>query len=241
MSKSVAHAFILAAGMGKRMMPLTKERPKPMVEIFGQPIIGHILDHLKQAGVTHVTVNGYYKAEVLKTYLETRDDLEISFSEETELLDTGGGLMKAMHTMPDERPFYIINGDAFWTNPASGSFVLKQLADFWDETKMDLALCVEPIIHMAKDMGVGDYQINSDKRLIRALDKSGDNMFTGIRITDKRLFADAPKDQAFSFMALMDEAQKRERLYGLVNPGRWYHLSTPEDLLKTQERLDRNA
>lgn len=241
MSRIVTHAYVLAAGMGKRMLPLTEDKPKPMVEIFGQPIIGHILDHLKAAGVTHVTVNGYYKAEALRAYLDTRQDLNIAFSHETELLDTGGGLMYALNTMPDRAPFFIINGDAYWTNPPQGADVLTQLSQFWDAGRMDLALCVEPIIHMPKSMGVGDYRINTMKQLVRAADQKGDNMFTGIRITDKRLFDTAPKTGAFSFVRLMDAAEKRERLYGFVNPGRWYHMSTPDDLIKVQERLDTSA
>jgi MurNAc alpha-1-phosphate uridylyltransferase len=225
MENKIDHAFVLAAGFGTRMMPLTATQPKPMVKVFDVPMIGHILDHLKAAGVTHVTVNGHYKPEVLEAYLKTRDDLDITFAYEEGILDTGGGLVNALDTMPKDQPFYIINGDAYWDS--SEDFVLTDLAKNWDESKMDILLLLQQKEQVRE--GNGDYHILSNGQAKRALDRAGTHMFTGIRLCHPRVF-EGQILRKFSFLECMDKAQNEGRLFGMENKGLWHHLSTPEDI-----------
>ena len=210
------------------MMPLTAQQPKPMVTVRGKPMIGHILDHLKAAGVTHVTVNGHYKPDPLEAYLNTREDLNLTFIRETKALETGGGLINGLHTMPDDAPFYIINGDAFWFNPHNGNSLLN-LAAKWDSTQMELLLLLQDKDSMPGNSGKGDYAIAPNGQAQRNLNRNGSHMFAGIRICDKRIF-DGESLRKFSFLELMDKAQSNGHLFGHDHTGQWHHLSTPEDI-----------
>ncbi len=236
MQNKITHAFILAAGFGKRMMPLTKNQPKPMVGVLGQPMIGHILDHLKIAGVTHVTVNGHYKAEILREYLKTRDDLAITFSYEKDILETGGGLVHGLHTMPTDAPFFIINGDAFWINSDQGT-TLDQLSHDWDADKMDLLTLLQDKDKMALGTGVGDYDILENGQVKRNLNQQGKYMFAGVRIAHPRIFKDAPSGR-WNFLDLMDKTQELGTHFGHIHQGAWHHLSTPDDIKRLEKHYD---
>ena len=104
---SPTRAMIMAAGLGTRMRPLTGDRPKPLVEVGGKPLIDHAIDRLTAVGVTMIVVNLHYKADMLKAHLAKRTDVEIQLSEETDgLLGTGGGVVKALGLFAGE-PFFI--------------------------------------------------------------------------------------------------------------------------------------
>ena len=231
MSNPINHAFVLCAGMGSRLRPYTDTRPKPMVTVRGKPIIDHILDKLVTAGVTNVTINLHYMGDILKNHVSKRDDIKITFSEETELLETGGGLKYALHTMPKNDPFFIINGDAFWTEDETNIFT--QLSQSWNRDDMDVLLALQPIEKMKLTKGVGDYTMDGGKAT-RSMTQDGDLMFAGIRLCHPRVFENSP-DGAFTFLQLMDQAEKNERLYGSMFQGDWHHISTPEELDRVNE------
>lgn len=93
----IERGFILAAGIGARLRPYTDDKPKPLVPVWGTPIIDRTLDRLAEAGVKHVTVNTHYMAGVLESHLQNRSaPPAVSFSREAALLDTGGGVKKAL-------------------------------------------------------------------------------------------------------------------------------------------------
>jgi MurNAc alpha-1-phosphate uridylyltransferase len=227
-------AFILAAGYGKRLRPYTDHCPKPLVPLAGQPIIGHVLDRLREAGVRQVTVNLHYMGDMLADYLRQRKDMEIVLSFETELMETGGGVKQALPTQGDE-PFYVVSGDSTWDNGASG-IALHRLADKWKGSHMDLLLMMQPLDRMELTPGVGDYDVRKDGRAVRSLEKTGVYMWSSVRVCSARLFDNTP-DGPFSFLMLMDRAQGSDRLYGHVHDGEWYHITTPEDLDRVNEAL----
>lgn len=227
------HAFILAAGKGTRLRPYTDNMPKPMVPVNGRPILDYTLDKLKNEGVTNVTINLNYLGDRIFNYLKNRKAPTIHFSNETTLLNTGGGVKKALETM-ENKPFYLINGDAFWTD--NGKTALQRLADYWDPEAMDILLLLQPLDKMILTQGVGDYGLNKNGQAVRSLDKTGAYMFGGIRITKTDIFKGSPEG-AFSFLQLMDKAQEQGRLYGLVHQGDWHHISTPEDLDRVNAAL----
>ncbi len=229
------HAFILAAGKGTRLRPYTDTMPKPMVAVDGQALIDHALDHLAGAGVRHVTINTHYMADKLENHLSQRlAPPTLMFSREETLLDTGGGIKKALSTMGD-RPFFAVSGDGFWTD-SSEDTALSRLCRAWDEETMDILLLLQPLSRMVLTRGVGDYDLTPDGRAIRSLDKKGAYMWTSIRLCRPGIFNDTP-DDAFSFLELMDRAQSQGRLYGLVHDADWHHISTPEDLDRVAESL----
>jgi MurNAc alpha-1-phosphate uridylyltransferase len=229
MKNKPTRAFILAAGKGTRLRPHTDTMPKPMVDIVGSSIIRRAIAKLVQAGVTDIVVNLHHLGDVLEEHLKEVKGVNIILSREEELLETGGGIKKALHHFGDE-PFYIINGDALWDEGEIPA--LEKLALGWNDD-MDILLLLQPTRRMELTGAVGDYRLNGGKAS-RAKDKSGDHMFAGVRIAHPRIFEGSP-DGAFSFLSLMDRAEEKGRLYGLVHSGHWYHISTAEDLQSVNE------
>ena len=228
-------AFIFAAGEGKRLSPYTIDRPKPMVEIAGSAILEHTLKHLKAAGIYRVALNTCYRAEVIQNFLEHYHDKNITFSvsHEPSLLDTGLGLKKALPLLDIDKEFFAINGDAFWTDGPKGN-VFLQMERHWDDKEMDILLLVQPVANMRLTTGIGDYTLSTDHKAARSLDQSGDYMFAGVRICHPRIFEQTP-DTPFSFLELMDKAERDGRLYAHVHDGEWHHISTPVDLERVNE------
>lgn len=227
MAPVIDKAFILGAGLGTRMRPLTDNMPKPLLEVAGRNMLDRALDQLKEAGVCDVTINTHYLADQIEAQVTSRDDLKIRISHEPELLNTGGGIKNALpHFGGDD--FYVLSGDSLWID-GPGQSALSRLADVWDPAKMDILMLLQPVKNMILTKGVGDYHLNADGRAARALDQGGDYMFTSIRINKASIFDDSP-DGAFSYLDLMDKAQQDGRLYGLVHDSDWHHISTPPDL-----------
>ena len=108
MTKLIANkAMILAAGLGRRLQPITINTPKPLVMVAGKPIIDYAIDHFVKAGLERLVVNVHYLADQVIEYLDGRDDIEIIVSDETnQILDTGGGIKKALPFLGN-KPFFI--------------------------------------------------------------------------------------------------------------------------------------
>lgn len=221
-------AFIMAAGKGTRLRPITDTIPKPMVAVNDKPILEHTLEKLRNEGVENVTINLFYLGDRIKNHFKDTSTPKITFSEETVLLETGGGAKKALNTMKNN-PFFMINGDALWEDIDGQDTALKQLSTHWDASKMDILLLLQPTDKMQITQGVGDYNIAPNGQIKRTADLSGTHMFTGIRIVHPCVFNDTP-DGAFSFLECMDKAEKEGRLYGVEYDGIWHHISTVEDL-----------
>ena len=217
-------AFVLAAGLGTRLKPYTDHVPKPLVSVKGKPILDHILDKLAAEGITDIAVNVHHKKDILKAHLAKRRDPDIQIFEEETLLDTGGGVKQALAFL-GKNPFFVINGDAFWT----GSQVFYDLKKKWDGSKMDMCLLLQPLTAMHLTKGVGDYDLNESGRATRSTSQTGSFMFAGIRLCTPKIFDNTP-EKAFSFLQLMDKCEKQGRLYGLAHGGQWHHISTPEEL-----------
>ncbi len=229
------HAFILAAGYGTRLRPYTDVVPKPMVEVGGVPMIDTALDRLAAVGVKCCCVNTHYKAHILQDHLQARgagQQPEIVISHEDVLLDTGGGIKAALDCKALGDAFFVLSGDSVWEDASKGGGggdMLRDLAAAWNPDKMDILMVLQPVRSMVLTRGVGDYDLDAQGRAVRSAGKSGGYMFTSVRINAARIFDDAPSG-AFSYLELLDIAQRNGRLYGMVHTGAWHHISTPEDL-----------
>lgn len=226
MTKMPTNAFILAAGKGTRLRPYTDTMPKPMVPVNGTPILGHTLQKLKNDNINNIIINTNYLGDRIKNYSDTYQGLNITISDEDQLLDTGGGVKYALDQLGDQ-PFFMINGDAFWEEGQQSVF--ERLSQQWDPEAMDILILLQPIKNMVLTQGIGDYDLDANGHAIRSKDKAGQYMFAGVRITKPELFKNKDED-VFSFLELMDEAQAKNRLYGMVHDGDWHHISTPQDL-----------
>ena len=136
-------AMVMAAGLGKRMRPLTATRPKPLVSVAGRTLLDRTLDHLRDAGVARAVVNVHYLADAIEAHLRARDQrLEIMISDERkQLLETGGGVAKALPLI-DRDTFYVVNSDNLWVDGSVET--LKRVASRWDDEAMDALLLLVP-------------------------------------------------------------------------------------------------
>ena len=229
-------AMVMAAGLGKRMRPLTDDRPKPMVALAGKPLIDHVLDRLRSAGVGKVVVNVHYLPEVLESHLaESAIDFGVTISDERGLLlETGGGLVKAAPLI-DCDPFLVVNSDNFWVDGPADA--LKLLASSWDDSRMDALLLLVPHARAGNHSGQGDFHMDRFGRLRRrGRSRVAPYVFTGIQIIAKRLLDGAPEG-AFSTNILWDRAIAAGRCYGAVHQGLWFDVGSPAALKATERAL----
>src|SRR5262245_9271522 len=112
-------AMVLAAGIGARMRPLTNGLPKPLIKVNGRALIDYTFDHLEAARCERAVVNVHYLAEQIEAWASARLNPEIVISDERKaLLDTGGGIVKALPLLGND-PFFVVNSDSFWLDGAS--------------------------------------------------------------------------------------------------------------------------
>lgn len=234
-AKRPTSAFVLAAGMGQRMRPLTDTIPKPLVPLGGKPLIDHVLDRLAAAGIKKAVVNLHYLADKLEAHLAHRTQPKIVFSNERKhLLDTGGG---ALHALPKlgTGPFIIHNSDSVWIEGLGSN--LDRLLCTWDEATMDSLMLVAPLAASIGYDGLGDFQMDATGRLTRQTGpKMAPFVFAGVSIAHPRLFDGAPEG-AFSLNKLWDRAIEKGRLYGLRLEGVWMHVGTPDALAEAEAAL----
>jgi MurNAc alpha-1-phosphate uridylyltransferase len=229
-----SHAMVLAAGKGLRLRPITLSRPKPLVEVAGQAMLDGVLDRLAQAGVAEAVVNTHHLGHMIEGHLMSRKAPRIRISREEALLETGGGVKKALPLL-GSRPFYAINGDVIWRDGKTPA--LRRLAEAWDEEAMDVLLLLQPTASTIGYEGKGDFVMDQLGRLRRR--KEGEVapfLFAGLQILRHSLFAETP-DGPFSLNLLYDRALAAGRLRGLRHDGAWYHVGTPEDLARVEAAL----
>jgi N-acetyl-alpha-D-muramate 1-phosphate uridylyltransferase len=229
-------AMIMAAGKGTRMMPLTADRPKPLVEVAGTTLLDHVLDLLRQAGVGRIVVNVHYLPGQIEEHLAANaEDFDVTISDERELLrDTGGGLVQALPLIPDD-PFLCINADNWFVNGADNA--LRRLAQAWDPAKMDVLMLVVPFERAGNTQGQGDFDLDDAGRLSREGPKrQRPYVWTGVQMLAKRVVADPP-GEVFSTNLFWDRAIAAGRCHGLVHDGEWFDVGYPEAIALTEARL----
>ena len=225
--------MVLAAGLGTRLRPITDTIPKPLVEINGRSLIDHAIDRLALAGVERVVVNVHYKAAMIVQHLARRDYPQIEFSEETELLDTGGGVARALALLGEA--FFVVNSDVFWLDGREAA--LLRLAGAFDPEAMDGVLLLQRTATAVGYEGSGDYFLDSSGKPRRRREAEAvPYLFAGIQLLNHRLFDTIPA-RAFSLVRLFDRAEAAGRLSAIVHDGDWYHVGTPEGLTLSRERL----
>jgi MurNAc alpha-1-phosphate uridylyltransferase len=236
MVKHVDTAMIMAAGKGTRMMPLTADRPKPLIEVGGVALIDHVLDHLRDVGIGKIVVNVHYRAEQIEQHLAVAAaDLELRISDERALLrDTGGGLVHALPLICDD-PFICVNADNWWTN--AGENALSRLMGHWDDARMDVLMLLIPLESAYNSQGIGDFNMDADGRLSR---RKGDSpasfVWTGIQMLSKRLIVHPPAD-VFSTNIFWDRAIAQGRCMGILHDGLWFDVGYPAAIAATEAKL----
>lgn len=243
MTSDIQTAMVLAAGLGKRMRPLTDRMPKPMVPLGGRPLIDHTLDRLASCGITKAVVNVHYLADILEAHLSKRTASrcppEIDISDERGvLLETGGGVVKALPLLGTD-PFLICNSDTTWVERDSEN--LPRLIAAWDASRMDGLLLLARKTQSLGYSGDGDFHLHADGSLARRqAGESADFAFAGVSVADPRMFEGAPQG-AFSLNVPWNEALSKGRLHGLVLEGWWMHVGTPAALSEAEQFIAGHA
>lgn len=231
-------AMLMAAGLGKRMRPLTASTPKPLVRVGGRPLIDRALDRLEEAGVAKVVVNVHYLADALEAHVAQRKAPGVTVSDErAHLLETGGGMLKAKAAglLPDL--FFACNADSIWLDGPRNAFA--ELSARWDPEAMDALLLVVSHARAFNFDGTGDFYMDGTGRLARKFPgRIAPFIYTGIQLVSHRLLREAPEG-AFSTNVLWDRAIGEGRLYGLAFTGLWYEVGSPAHIPPTEEALGR--
>jgi MurNAc alpha-1-phosphate uridylyltransferase len=229
-------AMIMAAGKGTRMMPLTASKPKPLIEVAGTTLLDHVLDLLRDAGITRIVVNVHYLADQIEAHLAAQaTDFHVTISNERALLrDTGGGLVQALPLIPDD-PFFCINADNWFAD--TEVHALHRMAAAWDSERMDVLMLVVPFDRAGNTQGHGDFDLDAQGRLSRdGPVRARPFVWTGIQMLAKRVVCDPPAD-VFSTNLFWDRAIALQRCYGLVHDGDWFDVGYPAAIGMTEAKL----
>jgi MurNAc alpha-1-phosphate uridylyltransferase len=226
-------AMVLAAGLGRRMRPLTATRPKPLVAVAGQTLLDRALATLKTGGVREAVVNVHYMADRVEAHLSARNcGLSITVSDERScLMETGGGILQALPLIRGD-PFLAINADNIWIDGPVPT--VSTLTSRWDASAMDALLLMVPLARAHNHAGRGDFHMDAEGRLTRRLPgRIAPFVFTGLQMLSRQLF-DGEEQRPFSMNLLWDRAAASGRLFGVVHQGLWFDVGTAAAVRATE-------
>ena len=233
-----SRAMLLAAGLGKRMRPITLTTPKPLIEVGGRTLLDHVLDRLEGAGVETVVVNVHYLADAMEAHLARRPSPRLVVSDERSgLLDSGGGVRRALPLL-GAAPFIVCNSDSFWIEGPRSN--VARLIEAWDPEAMDILMLVASTTSSVGFEGRGDYHLDPNGRLTRRGEIDvAPFAYAGVLLIKPELFAGTP--DVFSLNRLFDRAEAAGRLHGRRLDGVWLHVGTPRAIVEAEERISRSV
>ncbi|EEA95077.1 nucleotidyltransferase family protein [Pseudovibrio sp. JE062] len=232
-------AMVLSAGLGKRMRPLTATTPKPLIEVDGKSMFARAASRLKEAGLETCVVNVHYLADLVESHARKFEGLDVKISDERdELLDTGGGIKKALPMLGTD-PFILKNSDSFWLEGVKPN--LDLLVETWDDENMDMLMLLAPTVNAVGYDGKGDFLMDNEGRLERRDERSvAPFIYSGTAMIHPRLFKNTPEGP-FSLNVLFDKAIESGRLFGVEGDGLWLHVGTPQGLDDAERAIANSA
>ena len=218
--------MVLAAGLGKRMQPLTLKTPKPLLEINNISLLERAINLLIKSGVEEISINVHHLPEQIEKFIrEKKFKVEVNISKETDaLLDTGGGILEATKHFGDN-PFYVINPDTLWSDRYIEE--VKRLEDSYSKNKKPTLLLVNKKLSFDGSFK-GDFNLTNNQ-ITR--DEKNDFIFTGLQII-KRSFLTSENSKVFSMNKIWNDLIANKELYGIESNLKFYHLNTHEMYLK---------
>ena len=218
--------MIFAAGLGTRMGALTRERPKPLIEVAGKPLLGHALALARDAGIGRIVVNVHAHAGMMRDWLASEAP-DVQVSDEPDLLETGGGLKRALPLLGDG-PVLTLNSDMVW----GGRNPLTRLIEAWDAARMDGLLSLLPRADALSHSGAGDFELAPDGRIAR---RGAGVVYAGAGIIEPSALNGF--DGKFSLNPVWDGMLARGRLHGIVHAGPWVDVGRPEGIALAEAAL----
>lgn len=232
-------AMVLAAGLGTRMRPITDTMPKPLIRVHGKTLLDHALDALQRSGVVEAVVNVHYHADQIIDHVASRTDIRVTVSDEQEeLLDSAGGIIKALPHFGTE-PFFVLNADSFWVEGFKPNLV--RMAEQWNAEEMDILLLLAGTCSAIGFGSKGDFTMDADGRLERRPElEVVPFAYAGAAILKPEIFDNAPTG-ASSLNRQFDQAIEKQRLFGMHMDGLWLHVGTPEAIIQAEEAIAKSA
>ena len=214
-------AMILAAGLGKRMHPLTANKPKPLLKVGDKTLIEYQIERLVQGGITGVVINHFYLGTMIEEALGdgSQFDIEILYSKEPIRLETAGGIIKSLPKLKDDS-FIVVNAD-IWTD-----FDFSRLQPLDGKDRIAHLVLVENAEHNPH----GDFYIDESRKVHEDHEARDKRLtFSGISVMHKMLFEGFPI-QPRSTIPLLQDAMANDLVSGEVHDGLWIDVGTPERL-----------
>ena len=225
---NIKYGMILAAGLGKRMQPLTLKTPKPLLEINNYTLLERAINLLISHGVQEISINVHYLPDQIKSFINRKKfKVKITISnEENLLLDTGGGVLKGTQNFGDN-PFFVINPDTVWGKHYLAE--LKSLEVIYLKNNKPTLLLVNKKLSIDPSFK-GDFNLNNEK-----ISKDSENqfIFTGLQIINRSVFTNE-KSEVFSMNKVWNKLIKDKNLLGLESNQKFYHLNTSDMYRKIQ-------
>ena len=217
---SIKHGIILAAGLGKRMQPLTLKKPKPLLEIRGKTLLERAIELLINHGVEELSINIHHLGDQIEKYISKQKfkaNIKIS-NEEQQLLDTGGGVKKGTQRFKDN-PFFVINPDTLWTEKYLEE--IRTLEKIYFKEKTPCLLLVNKELSIDKSFK-GDFNL---KNKIITKDEKNQYIFTGLQIISRDNL-DFISRKVFSMNEVWNNLIDKKNLYGIESNQKFYHLNS---------------
>ena len=207
-------AIILSSGKGTRMMPLTKDMPKPMLEVNGEPLIAHKIKLLEDASINEIFINVAYKKDVIINYIKSLNKNIHLIDEGDEPLGTAAGIRNIVSQLKDES-FIVINSDV-WTD-----YPLNQLKELNLNDNLAHIVLIETPDYLAGDFDINGEAITTGKKYV----------FSGIGKYHTELF------KKYNDKDLGDILRAEEKISFSIYEGQWMDIGTPERLKQIKELI----
>jgi MurNAc alpha-1-phosphate uridylyltransferase len=235
-------AMVFAAGFGKRMQPLTNKIPKPLVSVCGKTLIDYALDNLACSGVNKAVVNTHHLSDLLKEHLNNRGGLpKIAISHEEVILETGGGIVKALLLLGSD-PIFTMNSDVILLNRKTNA--LQRMAKEWDSDKMDVLMLLQPVEQAIGYDGDGDFNLSPGGSLIQDSCKDKEYVFTGVMLIKPELFNNESVRPFSVYKDFIRPKYMRKdgsfaRVFGIVHDGFWLHIGTCDAIIEAENFINK--
>ena len=228
----IKKAIILGAGFGKRMRPITKKIPKPLVKINGVTLLENSIKFLNSLGVKHIVINSHHLYKQIVSFIKTNklnSKIHV-IVEKGKILDTGGGILNASKKFK-KQIFFVLNPDTIWRKEYKKEF--RKLEKSYFKNKKPVMLLVSKKKSYDQSFK-GDFNLNSKNQILRQ--KNNKFIFTGAQIISRSVFKKR-KIKPFPINNIWDDLIKNKELIGVISKQKFFHINTYKMYKKLNKKI----